>query len=114
MGPQLTDELRLYSSNSLESSSMSVYASLICETGRSSDVLAEMAPAKSGCDFPRSNISTPGSSGVMGVMACWGTVSEGIEGSPQTALTMITELGTCGLTADAGNRVQHGTPSEAA
>jgi hypothetical protein len=71
----LTVEPRLYSSKSLESSSsMSVYV----EMGRSRDVRAETVLTKSDCAFPLSNmpmVSTPCSSGVMGVMACWGTVS---------------------------------------
>lgn len=40
------------------------------ETGRSSDVRAETVPTNNDGDFPRSNISL-GSSGVMGVMACY-------------------------------------------
>jgi hypothetical protein len=52
---------------------MSVKASLATDTGRSSDVRAEAAArAKKG--LPRwhmPSLSTPGSSGVMGVMACW-------------------------------------------
>lgn len=65
---QLTEEWRLYSSKSLESSSKSVYASLTWEVGRCSEVRAETAPMKSDCDLPRSNISL-GSRGVMGVVA---------------------------------------------
>jgi hypothetical protein len=50
---------------------MSVYATLTCETGRSSDDRAVRAEEKKDCVFARWNISTPGSSGVMGVMACY-------------------------------------------
>jgi len=63
----LTVEPRLYSSKSLESSSSSI--SVYAETGRSREV---RAGTKSDWAFPLSNMpifSTPGSSGVMGVMA---------------------------------------------
>jgi hypothetical protein len=46
---------------------MSVYATLMCEIGRSSDDRAVNAEEKNDCVFARWNISTPG---VMGVMAC--------------------------------------------
>jgi hypothetical protein len=65
----------LYSSNSLSSSSISVYATLMCEIGRSSDDRAVKADEKKDCVFARWNISTPGSSGVMGVMACYRDIS---------------------------------------
>jgi hypothetical protein len=64
-----TDELQ-YSSNSLSSSSISVYATLMCETGRSKDDRAARADEKNDCVFALWNISTPDSSGVIGVMAC--------------------------------------------
>jgi hypothetical protein len=72
-----TDE-PLYSSNSLESSSMSVYATLICETGRSSEERAVRDGEKNESrDLPLSNMCMLGSSGVMGVMACLGRVRAG-------------------------------------
>lgn len=55
---------------------MSVYATLMWETGRSNDDRAVRAVEKNDWVFPLSNISTPGSSGVIGVMASCGTVSE--------------------------------------
>lgn len=67
-----TVDPRLYSSKSLESSSSK---SVNVEAGRSSEVRAGTALTKSDCAFPLTNISTPGSSGVMGVMACCGAVS---------------------------------------
>lgn len=78
-GPDwLTDE-PLYSSNSLESSSISVYARLIPETGRSSeDRTVRCEEKRESLFFPLralSNISTPDSNGVMGVMACCRVVS---------------------------------------
>jgi hypothetical protein len=69
-----TDE-PLYSSNSLSSSSISVYATLIWETGRSSEDRAVKAEEKNDCVFALWNISTPGSSGVIGDMACYVEVS---------------------------------------
>lgn len=53
---------------------MSVYATLIPETGRSSDERTVRCEENSESRFfplkALSNISTPGSNGVMGVMAC--------------------------------------------
>lgn len=55
---------------------MSVYATLIPETGRSKEDRTVRCEEKKGSlDFPLSNISTPGSNGVMGVMACLEVVS---------------------------------------
>jgi hypothetical protein len=69
-----TDE-PLYSSNSLESSSMSVYATLICETGRSKEERAvREGEKKASRDFPLSNIWKLGSNEVMGDMACLGRI----------------------------------------
>jgi hypothetical protein len=51
---------------------MSVYATLIPETGRSSeDLIVRCEEKNESLDLPLWNISTPGSSGVMGVMACF-------------------------------------------
>jgi hypothetical protein len=69
-----TDE-PLYSSNSLESSSISVYATLMCETGRSREERAVIEGAKKGSlDLPLPNMCMLGSRGVMGDMACWGRI----------------------------------------
>lgn len=87
----LTEE-PLYSSNSLESSSISVYATLMCDRGRSNDDRAVRAEEKKDCVFLLSNISTPGSSGVMGVMACWKRVRSELSIGKRLQLTMITEL----------------------
>lgn len=55
---------------------MSVYATLIPDTGRSSeDRTVRCEEKKESVIFPLSNISTPGSNGVMGVMACFKVVS---------------------------------------
>jgi hypothetical protein len=43
----------------------------MCEMGRSSEDRAVKAEEKNDCVFALWNISTPGSSGVMGVMACY-------------------------------------------
>lgn len=51
---------------------MSVYATLMLETGRSSeDRIVRWEEKNESLDLPLWNISTPGSSGVMGVMACF-------------------------------------------
>jgi hypothetical protein len=49
---------------------MSVYAMLMCEMGRSSDDRAVKAVEKNDCVLALWNISTPGSNGVIGVIAC--------------------------------------------
>jgi hypothetical protein len=84
-----TDEPQ-YSSNSLSSSSMSVYATLMCESGRSSDDRAVNAEEKKDCVFARWNISAPGSNGVMGVMACCENFSSALVMVYTVRLTMIT------------------------
>jgi hypothetical protein len=47
----------------------------MCDTGRSNDDRAVNADEKNDCVFALWNISTPGSSGVMGVMACYQEIS---------------------------------------
>lgn len=77
-----TDE-PLYSSNSLESSSMSVYATLMCDTGRSNDERAVIDGAKKGSlDLALSNICILASREVMGDMACWRRIRTRTSGSP--------------------------------
>jgi len=79
---RLTDE-PLYSSNSLSSSSISVYATLMWEIGRSNDDRVVSAEEKNDCVFALWNISTPGSSGVIGVIACWEKLSPRLTDSVQ-------------------------------
>ena len=69
---------------------MSVYATLMCERGRSSDDRAVSVEEKNGCVFPLWNISTPASSGVIGVMACCGAVRIRPVKRRAGQLTMIT------------------------
>jgi hypothetical protein len=69
---------------------MSVYATLMCESGRSSDDRAVNAEEKKDCVFARWNISAPGSNGVMGVMACCENFSSALVMVYTVRLTMIT------------------------
>jgi hypothetical protein len=92
-----TDE-PLYSSNSLESSSMSVYATLTCETGRSREERAVMDGAKKGSlDLPLSNMCMLGSREVMGDMACWRRIRTGTSGASGCANWRLTMVGAAEL-----------------
>jgi hypothetical protein len=92
-----TDE-PLYSSNSLESSSMSVYATLTCETGRSREERAVIDGAKKGSlDLPLSNMCMLGSREVMGDMACWRRIRTGTSGASGCANWRLTMVGAAQL-----------------
>lgn len=63
---------------------MSVYATLTPETGRSSELrIVRCEEKKESLYLPLWNISTPGSSGVMGVKACLKVVSISYLGQPE-------------------------------